>query len=294
LHGYVCWRTSWEPDATIIHFKCGDTVDHHGTYDQGKFTIFKRAPLAIKNGAYCDGYKTPHHMYFKSPWSANCVVFAGPKCDGMQPHIDFDGTPSWSEWKAARDKAVKRLPTGVLLAAEDNDKFARALGDLSGSCPEGSRWTRELVFLGWKYLLVLDRVKVGVDIKHRWTLHTVNEPKVDGPIAVADNGDGRLFCQTLLPPKAKHAKVGGAGQEFDYNGSNRPPKKGKGFPPEIQMGAWRLDVEPADGAADCVYLHVLFPTEAATAAMPACSVKKDGESYTVKVAELEYTFKPAK
>jgi hypothetical protein len=36
---------------------------------------------------------------------------------------------------------------------------------------------------------------------------------------------------------------------------------------------------------------VLFPTDTGTAAMPACSVKKDGESYTVKVAELEYTFK---
>jgi hypothetical protein len=58
------------------------------------------------------------------------------------------------------------------------------------------------------------------------------------------------------------------------------------------LGAGRLDVVPPDEGAECVYLHVLFPTDAGTAAMPECSVKKDGDNYTVKVAELEYTFKP--
>ena len=292
LHGIVCWRDSWDDDAAIVHFKCGETVNHHASYDQGKFTIFKRAPLAIKDGAYV-GYKRKHHMYYKSPWSANCVVFTGPGADGMQPHIDFDGAASWTAWKAKRDARVTRPPTGVLRATEANDRYARALGDLTGSCKSGSSWTRELVFLGYKYLVVLDRVKAGKGLSHRWLLQTVNEPTVDGALVTADNAPGRLFCRTLLPAKAAIAKVGGEGHAFDYNGSNRPPRgwpDPKKFPPEMQLGRWRIEVTPADGAAECVYLHVLFPTDTKTDAMPACAVKQEGKHITVTVGDLAYTF----
>jgi len=291
LHGWVCWRDSWKPDAAIIHFKCGETVDHHATYDQGKFLIFKHTPLAIKNGAYI-GYKSSHHRYYKSVWSANCVVFSGPDFSGQQPYIDFDGTPSWEEWKAKRDRAIKRPPTGVLVETEANEKYARALGDLMGSVPAGSSWTRELVFLGYRYLVVLDRVKAASGLSHRWTLHTINEPRVQGKLAVADNEPGRLFCQTLLPVNAKLTKVGGPGQEFDYKGSNRPPGGWgeKEFPPEMQLGSWRLDVAPADGASECVYLHVLYPADTGTDTMPECSVKEVGGDLLVTVGDMRYTF----
>ena len=292
LHGIVCWRDTWKDDATIIHFKCGESVDHHGTWDQGKFTIFKHRPLAIKNGAYI-GYKSSHHRYLKAPWSANNVVFTGPQFGGEQPNIDFDGSHSWKEWKTARDRRYKRPPTGILLETEANDRYARALGDLSASVPGPTTWKRELVFLGYKVLLVRDEVNVagGVD-RHRWTLHTINEPKVEGALAMADNEPGRLFCRTLLPLKATLTKVGGPEHAYDYNGHNRRPKgdKGKGYPPEMIMGQWRLDVEPADKAGRCTYLHVLFPTDTKVDAMPACSVKTTEKGIEVRVGELEYTF----
>ncbi|HOX07385.1 MAG TPA: hypothetical protein PK280_13365 [Planctomycetota bacterium] len=291
LHGIVCWRDSWKPDATIVHFVCGETVDHHATYDQGKFMIFKHQPLAIKAGAYTGGYMGKQHRYFKSTWSSNVVMFTGPDQLGEQPKIDFDGTPSWAEWKAARDKNVKRPPTGVLVATEANDRFARALGDLAGSVPAGCDWKREMVFLGYKYALVLDRVRATPELKHRWTLHSVNEPKTEGALAVVDNEPGRLFCRTLLPEKAKLTKVGGPGHECDYNGDNRVPK-GK-TAPEMTIGAWRLDVEPEAPAAEGLYLHVLFAADTKTEKMPEASVEKKGDDLVVKVADLEYTFKPA-
>lgn len=293
LHGAVCWRDSWKEDATIVHFKCGETVDHHATYDQGKFMIFKYKPLAIKAGAYI-GYLSKHHRYYKSTWSSNVVMFAGPNQLGEQPKIDFDGTPSWAEWKAARDRNVKRPPTGVLVATEANDKFARALGDLAGSVPAGCDWKRELVFLGYKYVLVLDRVKAAPELKHRWTLHSVNEPKVEGALAVVDNEPGRLFCRTLLPEKAKLTKVGGPGHECDYNGDNRVPKGGYKADNELTIGAWRLDVEPEEPAAECLYLHVLYAADTKTDKMPEPSVEKKGGDLVVKVGELEHIFKPAK
>jgi hypothetical protein len=50
-------------------------------------------------------------------------------------------------------------------------------------------------------------------------------------------------------------------------------------------------VVPADPAAETVYLHVLYPTDTGTAAMPACTVEKKGADLAVKVGELAYTFK---
>ncbi|MDD4891603.1 MAG: heparinase II/III family protein [Phycisphaerae bacterium] len=294
LHGYVCWRDSWADDATVIHFKTGDNVDHHGTWDTGKFTIFKYSGLAIKNGWYAQPYKSSKHLYYKSCWSANVVIFDGPKSHGWQKGMDdLDGYASWPTWKAKRDTLWP--VAGVLKTHEANDKFARAVADLSGSTwPDNSTWIRELVFLGYKYLLVLDRVKPGAGVNTRWILHSVDEPKIDGDkrLVTIDNGKGRLFCQTLLPDGAKIEKVGAPGKSFfhknlkgvetswDFNG-----KKG-----EDMLGVGRFDVVPADPSAECVYLHVLFPTDTGTAAMPACSVEKKGADLVVKVGELTYTF----
>ena len=290
LHGFVCWRSSWEPDATIVHFKCGDTVDQHASRDQGKFTIFKKAPLAIKAGAYI-GWMSKQHRYYQSPWSANVVLFTGPGHAGEQAGIKLERVPSWSQWKARRKRANRPL-TGVLLATEANDKYARALGNLSGAVRGGSRWTRELVFLGYKYLLVLDRVKPAEGVQSKWLLHTIHEPKVDGTLLVADNAPGRLFCRTLLPVGARIEKVGGPGKEFLYKQDNRPPK-GWGstkFSEDRQLGRWRLTVTPAEATAECVYLHVLYPTDTKTDAMPACTLKQDGGALTVTVGGLTWTF----
>lgn len=297
LHAFVCMRDSWAPDATVIHFKAGDNVDHHGSWDAGKFTIFaKGAPLAIKNGYY-KGYKSAKHMYYKSPWSANVVIFDGPKAHGWQRGVpDLDGLASWTAWKAKRD--TLHPVTGVLTAQEANDTFARAAADLSGAVYlDQSKWTREVVFLGYKYLLVLDRVTPGPEVKTSWILHSINEPQIDAAkkLVTIDNAKARLFCQTLLPADAKIAKVGGDGKAFVHKNqkgeevADWPYSKGKG--PEQMLGAGRFDVTPADPSAACVYLHVLYPTGTDTAAMPACSVDKKGDDLVVKVGELSYTFK---
>jgi hypothetical protein len=238
------------------------------------------------------------HLYYKSAWSANVVIFDGPKSHGWQPRMpDLDGFASWTAWKAKRD--TLHPVCGVLLASESNDQFARAVSDLSGSThPDKSGWQRELVFLGYKYVVVLDRVKPGAGVKTRWILNSMSEPTIDAEkrLATIDKGKARLFCQTLLPEGAKLEKVGGGGKAFFHKNQKGDDviwdfSAGK---PEQMLGAGRFDVVPADPGAETVYLHVLFPTDAGSGAMPACSVKKDGENYTVKVAELEYTFKPAK
>jgi hypothetical protein len=209
---------------------------------------------------------------------------------------DLDGFASWSAWKAKRD--TLHPVSGVLVASESNDKFARAVGDLSGSTsPDNSKWIRELVFLGYKYVVVMDRVTPGPEVKTRWILNSISEPKIEAEkkLVTLDNGKGRLFCQTLLPEGAKIEKVGGGGKAFVHKNQKGDDvvwdySAGK---PEQMLGAGRFDVVPADPGAECVYLHVLYPTDTGTAAMPACSVTKKGDDFVVKAGELEYTFKPA-
>ncbi len=296
LHGAVCWRSSWDAHGACVIFKTGDNVDHHGTWDTGKFSIFKHTPLAIKNGYYQDGYKSARHMYYRSPWSANVVVFDGENHGWQQGMPDLDNYTSWKTWKAKRD-TLKHPVSGKLLKNEVNDAYARALADLSGSTyPTGSSWTRELMFLGYRYLLVLDRVKPGAGTKTRWLLHSINEPAIDvsGRVATIDNGNGRLFCRSLLPEKAEMIKVGGKARAFvhkDRSGKEISWPYAKGGRPSQRLGAGRLDVVPRDETAEQVYLHVLYPTDTGTSAMPPCSVKKVGDAYAVKVGALTYTFK---
>jgi hypothetical protein len=348
LHGMVCWRSSWKDDATIIHFRTGESPDTHGTADQGKFIIFKQRPLAIKNGDYI-GWKTMVHRYYRTPWSANSICFNRTEGDWNRRTVGFPkfnaishpkwpkGLFSWETWKELRKNATQgggrggkpwaSPRMGTLIEHEANDDYARAVADLSMQkrLVDGKHagyvweWTRELVFLGYKYLLVLDRVTPDDGIQHRWTVHTTFEPKVEGSLAVADNGPARLFCKTLLPVEPEIKKVGGPGHECDWNGKNALPngwksiiqtddgklaytyqKKGEKEPkvrvlgPESQMGAWRLDVRPAAHGKACVYLHVLYPTDTKTERMPPCSMKRDGDKITVTVGELSYSFrKPA-
>ncbi len=297
LHGVVCWRDSWKADATVIYFKSGDNCDHHGTYDAGKIQIFKHAPLAIKNGHY-KGYKSSKHMYYKSAWSAGVVIFDGPKAHGLQPRADFDGFTTWKTWKAQRLMKYKHPFTGKLTATEANDKFARAVGKLDGATyPTNSRWTRELVYLGYKYLLVLDRVTPGPDTKTRWLLHSINAPKIDADkrLATIDNGQGRLFVKTLLPAAAQMVSVGTPEKAFVHKtrkGVERSWPYYRAKKTGAQLGLGRLDVVPTNQSAPCTYLHVLYPTDTTTTKMPACSIKQDGEAVTVTVGKLTHTFKP--
>jgi len=317
LHAFVCWRSSWDPEATIIHFKAGENVDHHGTWDTGKFTIFSHGqPLAIKSGSYSGGYMGQYHHFYKLPYSANCVIFDHPRHNGWQPKMpDLDGYASWKTWKARRDKVVKWPPTGRLLKHEATDAYARAVADLSGATyPTGSTWTRELVFLGYKYLLVLDRVTPGKDVTTKWLLQSIRPAAIDAAndLVTITRGDAKLFSKTLLPegatfketgliPVERKGKTEMQAYSYPYRDYKTKKRLVRSFPKgwfygkaEQMVGHGRVEVIPKDPAAPCTYLHVLVPADKSASAMPACSVKQAGADLVVTVGDLSYTFSGTK
>ncbi|GAH72213.1 unnamed protein product, partial [marine sediment metagenome] len=169
-------------------------------------------------------------------------------------------------------KRRRNVELASILDYEVKKAYARVKGDISAAVERDCRlWTRELVYLGYKYLLVLDRVETqDIPVVRKWQMHFTAEPKVDGTLAVTTVGEGRLFCRTLLP---EGAKISGE-----------------------KVGKWhRHVVQPKDDKQKkSVFLHVLFPTDAGTAAMPDCSLERKGPELVVEVGDLSYTFRQDK
>ena len=66
--GYLQMRSNgWEPDSTVVEFKCGDYFWSHNFLSQNSFCIYHRGRLAIQSGLY-DVYGGNHfdHYYSKT------------------------------------------------------------------------------------------------------------------------------------------------------------------------------------------------------------------------------------
>ncbi|MBL8025576.1 MAG: T9SS type A sorting domain-containing protein [Fibrobacteres bacterium] len=296
LHRYVVMRSGWGAKDAVIHFLCGETVDHHATHDQGKFMLFKETPLAIKNGMY-DSYMSPMHMYYQSPWSANAVVLTRSNHYGYQQKIEVGGLTDWTGWLDYRSK-IARQPTGRIIERETTADFARVKGDFSGAWPVSTAWTRELIFLKYKYLIVIDKITAGNGYVHRWLLHSIKTPVINGTTATITNGIGRLYCKTLLPVNPRisvlnsqvqpYYHVNFRGVETILNSTTFLPGNNT---PERRLGAGRLEIMPPDSAIYSTYLHVLYPTDTTEKSMPACSLSGAAGIYTVHIGDASYTIK---
>jgi len=128
--------------------------------------------------------------------------------------------------------------TGDIKAFEVTKDYSYVYGDATmaynnpafcypGNKPKINLFTRQLVFLGKKYLVIFDRVD-SLDAKYekRWLLHSMGEPRFyEQPVEVEypwhreiykgglvriDNKEGTLYCQTLFPEDYLIRKVGGS------------------------------------------------------------------------------------
>ena len=93
--------------------------------------------------------------------------------------------------------------------------------------------------------IVFDRVEsTNPDFKKRWLLHTAVQPTVTGATVTAANGDGRLWCRTLMPADPDIVVVNPpvlpAGQRLpEVDVTAYPP----GYP-----GQWRVETSPREPA----------------------------------------------
>ena len=158
-----------------------------------------------------------------------------------------------------------------MLAFRTEDAFSYVASDATSvyrkKCTEA---VRQFVHLADDVFVVYDRV--GADdpsYGKEWLLRTQNEPLIEGALATADCGEGRICCRTLLPAGADLRKVGGPGREFWASGKNweldrkflaNAAARAREIGVGPYFGNWRIEVSPSRPAADDRFLHVLNAT----------------------------------
>lgn len=212
--GLLVARNRWSKDATQVSFKAGDNYWSHVHLDQGAFTIYRGAPLALDSGFYGPGYGSDHHMNYSYQTVAhNTITVTDPDDrvpapapnDKEKPRpIANDGGQrrvgsGWGVERAPLDRAewdAKRLiyHTGRIVAFVDEDGISAALADitpaytneLSGSGTFTHRTRR--VERAWRffaydaiddYVVVYDEVRATrPEFRKRWLLHSMLQPQI--------------------------------------------------------------------------------------------------------------------
>jgi hypothetical protein len=254
--GQILMRSGSGLEDTYAMFAAGGFITQHRHYDAGSFLIYRGGFLALDTGTRVneDDPATMLHMteYYARTIAHNAVLI-------FQPGEEFGQYWGWP--MTGNDGGQDDLgSTSVVLAFETGEAYAYAAADTTACYDESkaAEVVRQLVFLPPSHFVVFDRVtSTQPEYAKYWLLHFAGEPaQVDEGVWSADQGTGRLFCQTLLPEDAGFSVVGGAGSEFMVFGTTYPFS---GYETEMTdlMGRSRLEVSPGAPRTADVFLHLL-------------------------------------
>jgi heparin/heparan-sulfate lyase len=264
--GQIFMRSGMGRDDTYCLFSCGGTLTQHRHYDALNFVIYHRGFLALDSGTRYEEFENGQHLanYYAQTVAHNCVVIHQP---GEPP------APYWGGKVLGNHGGQHKQLGSVVKAFETNQDYVYVAGDATACYRHGpvkqqgglalaekcDMVTRQLVFLMPNHFVVFDRVQT-TDASYRkdWLLHTADKPVISDRTIRADQGDGRMYCRTLLPADAVLTPVGGPGKEFFAAGQNWDIVSG-GLKPEnlALMGQWRVEVTPGAPRKQDVFLHVV-------------------------------------
>jgi len=256
--GQVFMRSGSGEHDTYASFTAGGILRQHRHYDNGNFCIYRDGYLAIDSGTR-KGNSDQLQNYYAQTVAHNCVL------------IDMPDEPVSNYWNGpvhVQEGGQYQQIGSEVLGFETGDHYTYVAADLTEAYrPEKCELaTRQFVFVPPDHFVVFDRVRsTQPDYRKRWLLHTAREPRIEGSLIAADQGEGRLFCRTLLPAGAELTAIGGEGQRFMAGGRNWPLAEGVEF--EELMGWGRVEVSAAEPAAEQLFLHVIQVGDQSLAAM---------------------------
>lgn len=273
--GQIIMRSGWGDGDTHCLFTCGARVNSHKQYDENSFTIYKRGFLALDSGTRGNEKDFSLRHYYAQTVAHNAILIRMPE----EPFANYWGARYEGPEGATNDGGMNRTNGGLVKAFETHPEFTYVAGDAT-ACYSDRKCAlalRQFVYVMPDIFVICDRVaSTQAEYRKAWLLHTQNEPAVDGATVRADEGEGRLFCRTLLPASARLEKIGGPGKEFWSNGRSwdlndsvlaqqerQRTKTGQG----MLWGNWRLEVSPAEARTEDVFLHVLQVGDASLQAM---------------------------
>lgn len=305
--GYVYARSSWDEDATLFFFKCGDRFTAHQHLDVGHFLIFKHEEL-VGDGGHYDDFGSAHDVNYHLRTIAHNTILvhdpaevfrnirAGPVSgnDGGQAHNwpHHNGAvvdpQQWHKQKELYDIAD-------LLAYADTGQWMYTAGDCTRAYSPAKLqcFTRQIVYIRPGTFVVFDRVSsTRAELKKTWLLQAMKKPvevsvgpsqgkQVNGSdgktLYRLDNGKGRLYFQTLLPVEHDVRLVCGA-ELYSYGGRSYPPRRQTGPAPEC-----RVEVSPRRPAATDYFLHVLEATDTSDDQGPQAAVQLTDREAVVSI-----------
>ncbi len=299
--GYVYARSDWSESATQFYFKCGDRFTAHQHLDNGHFLIARHELLAGDGGHY-DDFASPHAVnYYLRSIAHNTLLIRDPTetwpgiragqvtgNDGGQHH-DWPhhngAVADAAAWQADRAK----YDLGDIVEYQDDGEVLRVSCDFSSAvrAAKVTRCIRSIAFIRPGTFVICDWVTAtSPDFKKTWLLQAMASPVSTAQGLQVTNGRGRLHLQTLLPGRRETVVVTGEAM-YSYGGQSYLPKRDTGAVPQA-----RIEVTPAEPAAEDVFCHVLTATDADLDAVPRASVTREGERLTVVVDGRTLTFSP--
>lgn len=292
LAGNILMSSGFGPEDTYALYSCGSSrTEAH--FDTTHFTIYKKGWLALDSGTRALLHGGVGKHYDEQTIAHNAVLI----------YMEGEEMPK----EAVNSGGQRRYPGDANLLAYESDRlFAYMATDATpvyhtNKC---AAMTRQFVFLPPNHFVVFDRViSRRADYPKTWLLHTANEPAIQGREFSAAQGQGKIFCRTLLPADATLHAVGGPGKEFWAGGQNWEIPTNRlsrswvqGVVDESgniceQVGRWRVEVCPGSMREEDHFLHLIEVGDASTAAMTDSKLLETDTSVGIrfKVGTQEYT-----
>jgi hypothetical protein len=261
-------RSGWDTKAAIFEMKMHEyQFNNHQHLDNGSFQIYYRGPLAIDSGLYAT-YGTDHDSnYLKRTIAHNALLVLDPAEKFRGGRALNDGGQRWPANGSEPRTLEVLLQSGYRVAADvkqqTTDDLCTLEGDLTQSySSKVASFHRSFVWVNLHdpkrpaALIVYDRIRSArPEFKKTWLLHSIDEPKVDGPVSVIRQNGGKLVNLTLEPADFKITVIGGPGREFEIDGKNHRPDRAPA--PQDEAGAWRIELSPARPAEFDTFLNVI-------------------------------------
>jgi heparin/heparan-sulfate lyase len=286
-------RTGWDENAAIFQMKMHEfQFNNHQHLDNGAFQIYYRGPLAIDSGSY-GIYGTDHDTnYLKRTIAHNALLVFDPVETFRGGRALNDGGQRWPANGNEPRTLDVLLKDGYRVASDVQQQTSPDLCVLEGDLTQSYSgkvvsYRRRFVWVNLHdprrpaALIVYDRLRAArPEFKKTWLLHSIDEPKVEGPVTVIRQNGGKLVNRTLEPADFQIAVVGGPGHEFEFAGQNHPPTRAPA--PQDEAGAWRIELSPAKAAEFDTFLNVIQVMDDGVDALPV-SRTRDG----VKIGSRE-------
>ncbi len=268
--GQLFMRSGPGADDTYALFTAGGLINQHRHFDNNNFIIYRKGFRALDTGTRPEPGIHLSHYYCRTV-AHNCILI----------HMPGEVLPGYWGIVALSEENLpvpndggqyKKLEASEIVAYEENNDYVYIASDATKSYhPDKSKLVlRQFLFLLPDHFVIFDRIiSSKPEYKKTWLLHTASEPVIKGNEFFEDYDEGRLFCRTIFPEKARLTKIGGPGKQFWSDGRNWPLPvltpgdwRYRGGSKVLLdtiplLGQWRMELTPSKPALEDYFLHLI-------------------------------------